>query len=96
MPAKPSIDYADELTPAPRPSPLRAMEIGGPSASRRIVGWVGYLLIFGIVAGLLTWMFMQFSVPWRVALAIVVFMIAYMCLTAWWSTRSEDRFGSMR
>lgn len=72
------------------------MEIGGPSTFRRIAGWIGYVVVFATVAGLLTMMFMQFSVPWRVALAIVLFMVGYMCLTAWWSTRSEDRYGSMR
>lgn len=72
------------------------MEIGGPSVARRISGWIAYLILFGFVAGLLAWMFMQFSVPWRVALAIVVFMIGYMCITAWWSSRSDENFGSMR
>ncbi len=96
MSAKPTIDYADDVTPQARPAPIRAMEIGGPSLARRITGWIGYLFVFATVAGLLTAMFMQFSVPWRIALAIVLFMIGYMCLTAWWSSRSDENFGSMR
>jgi hypothetical protein len=91
--AKPTLDIADNASPG---VPDRGMEIGGPSYARRMVGWAAYLALFAVVAGVLTWMFTQFSVPWRIALAIVVFMVSYMLLTAWWTSRSEDRFGSMR
>ncbi len=95
MSAQPTSNDPDDLAPPSR-EPIREMEIGGPSVARRIRGWIAYVAIFASVAAVLTWMFTQFSVPWRIALAIVVFMVGYMSLTAWWSSRADDRLGSMR
>lgn len=44
------------------------------------MGWLGYLLFFGVVAGAFTLIFVRVSGSWRIAIGVVTFMIAYMVL----------------
>jgi hypothetical protein len=60
-------------------------------AKRRIWGWVGFLLLFLAIAGLLVVIFIQFTASVALAVALVLFMIAYMAIMGWLASRKIER-----
>lgn len=58
------------------------MEIG-LNRGRRIMGFVGWLVLLLVVAAALTWLFVQFTASLRLALLLVIFMVGYMLIMGW-------------
>jgi hypothetical protein len=48
------------------------------SLGRRVMGWIGYLLLFLVVSSALVFLFVQFTASLRIAMALVLFMVGYM------------------
>lgn len=49
---------------------------------RRVKGWFVYILLVLIIAALLVFIFTQVSGSWRIAVGVVIFMLAYMLVMA--------------
>lgn len=94
------------LPPPPPPSPPHANGSGkafGPAAPpptamdirldrpRRLWGLAGYVALTLAVAGLLVWMFVQFTASMRIALGLVAFLLAYMFFMATLAGQDADR-----
>lgn len=59
--------------------------------SRRWAGLAGYVLLFLSVCTLLVVLFLQFTASLRLALILVVGMVAYMLLMGWWASGKLER-----
>lgn len=70
--------------------PMRYLEIGGVGLGRKAWGWALYLLLFGAVSALLVYVFVQFTASLKLAITLVVFMVAYMAFMGWWASRNDE------
>ena len=68
----------------------RELEIGDSGRSKRIRGLIGYLLLFVAVAGLLVYLFIQFTGSMKLAVVLVAFMLTYMIVMGWLASRRAD------
>lgn|GEM_PF-2458038 len=59
--------------------------------SRRLWGLVAYLALFAATCAALVWFLRWFNTPLPLAVGLVVFMVGYMVLMAWWAGRSARR-----
>ena len=55
--------------------------------TRRLAGLAMWLGMVGVVAGVLVFLFVQFTASLRVSVGLVSFMLAYMGLMAWMTMR---------
>ena len=63
-------------------------EIGiEPQRPRRWVGWMSWGILMLIVAGLLAWVLARFTSSVFVAVGLVVFMVGYMAVMAYWASK---------
>jgi len=76
----------------PDPSPPRRHQYLDihPERPRRWLGWITYLLLVGCVGAVLAWFFQYFTQSWLVSVGVVVFMLAYMAVMAWWASRNPE------
>ena len=61
------------------------------SRNRRWLGWVAYVLFYLLVTTLLVVLFVKFTGSLPLALALVIFMVAYMTIMGWLASRRSDR-----
>ena len=69
---------------------LKPIEIN-PEKNRRVAGWIGYLLMFAAVAGVLVAVFARFTASVAWAVTLVTFMIGYMVLMGWLAARNPEQ-----
>ena len=62
--------------------------IGG---QRRWIGWIGYVLAFVAIGGVIALLLSHFTNSLTLAIGLVVFMIAYMLAMGWWASQSHRR-----
>jgi hypothetical protein len=78
------MDHGPDSTPpqpvSPGAAPPRMLEIGGVGSGRRWARWVGFILLYGLIAALLGWVFGRFGATLALSVGLVGFMIAYMVL----------------
>lgn len=77
----------DRLDPVEEGPEEMVIELG---RGKRIVGFVVWLGMVGVVAGVLVFLFVQFTASLRMALALVAFMLAYMAFMAWVTMRKSS------
>ncbi len=65
---------------------MKVMEIH-TSVGRRVASLVGFLLLVLLLAGVLVWLFLQFTGSWRLAFALVTFMLLYMAVMGYLASR---------
>jgi hypothetical protein len=76
--------------------PMRYMEIGGVGLRRKVWGWTLYLLLFAGVSALLVFVFVKFTASLKLAITLVVFMVAYMAFMGWWASRNDENLDTRR
>jgi hypothetical protein len=59
--------------------------------SRRLLSLLGFLALLAVVAAVLVVLFIQFTASRRIALALVVFMVGYMCVMSYVILRRDDQ-----
>ncbi|MGH7213404.1 MAG: hypothetical protein ACREIT_01285 [Tepidisphaeraceae bacterium] len=67
------------------------LEIGGVGSGRRVMGWIGYIALFVAVSIVLVAVFQHFTASLRLAMGLVLFMVAYMGVMGWLAGRSIER-----
>ena len=75
-----------------------AMEIAAHDREKRWVGVITYAVFFAIVAGVIVVLMRRFTGSLWLAIALVTFMVAYMLLMGWLTSRhlsGSDRDGSV-
>lgn len=92
--APPSDRLPPPRRPTGKPDEPRLDELSIDTGwSRRWLGIVGYLLYFAIVAGVLIYLFFQFTDSLKLAFVLVVFMVGYMSLMGWIAMRKNANHG---
>jgi hypothetical protein len=99
-PAKPGAEGASYATimPMADPDSSPAPSNGKPprfldidlSAGKRWRGLIGYALLVAAVAGLLIYLFVQFTGSLVLAIVLVAFMMGYMGIMGWLAVRKAD------
>jgi hypothetical protein len=82
-----ALAFADAPAGSEAPHHLQELEID-TGKRKRIAGWVAYVLFFAVVAGLLVFVFLQFTPSVMLATGLVTFMILYMSVMGWITSRS--------
>lgn len=58
---------------------------------KRWIGLISYCLIFLAVSGLLVLLFVRFTGSLKLAIALVAFLVSYMLLMGWWTSRNLEQ-----
>jgi len=85
-----SLSPLDYSNMPPAPPRHRELEID-TGRRRRITGLIAYLLFFATVAGLLVFVFLQFTPSVMLAVGIVTFMVLYMSIMGWITSRNLSK-----
>ena len=64
--------------------------------NRKWAGFIGFVLIFAAVAGVLVWVFARFTSSLPLAVLLVTFLVSYMLLMGWWTSRNIERRDEQR
>ena len=82
---------ADEGPAADKPK-LEELQID-TGRGRRWLGLAGYVLFFALVAGVLIYLFFQFTDSLKLAFLLVIFMVTYMAVMGWLAMRRNANQG---
>jgi hypothetical protein len=70
--------------------PPKEMEID-TGLGKRVFGWIAYIVLVLLVAGVFVALFIHFTGSLRLAVALVGFMLTYMAIMGVWASRNYDR-----
>jgi FtsH-binding integral membrane protein len=84
------LNYSN-LPPAPERRHLPEQLEIDTGRRRRITGLIAYLLFFATVAGLLVFVFLQFTPSVMLAVGLVSFMVLYMSVMGWVTSRNLSK-----
>ncbi len=69
--------------------PIKHLEID-TGLGRRVMAWIGYVLLVLLVAAAFVALFVQFTGSMRLAIALVAIMMTYMTIMGIWASRDHN------